>query len=330
MAIALSQVDLAALRLLLAVAQTGKISAGALVCHLSVAAASKRISDLELRLGYGLFDRHARGVVATAAGERVIVYARQVIGLTEALENDLSDEMQGIEGNVRLYANSSAIVQFLPSDLSGFLAGNSTIRVELSEHTSCEVVDALLTERSDLGIFEAGFASAGIHSVPYRRDQLALIVPIGHDLARRRLVRFEEVLDHELVGLPAHTAIQRQLAQSATALGRRLAHPHPGAQFRRGVQPGCGGCGDRGGAAACRRHARALAAAALRDARRSLGAKNVAARLAEAAPAVAGHHPADPPPAGRRYFRTMPDFWISAVQRSSSSARAGLRSLAGR
>jgi DNA-binding transcriptional LysR family regulator len=222
MAVSLSQVDLAALRLFLAVAQTGKISAGAMICHLSVAAASKRISDMELRLGYSLFDRHARGVVATAAGERVMAYASEVIGLTQALENDLSDEMQGIEGSVRLFANSSAIVQFLPADLSGFLAGNPSIRVELSEHTSRGVVDALLTERSDLGIFEGSFASAGIHSVPYRRDQLALIVPPGHGLSRRRVVRFEQVLDSELVALPADTAIQRQLMRSAAALGRQL------------------------------------------------------------------------------------------------------------
>ena len=81
MAVSLAQLDLAALRLFLAVAQTGRISGGALVSHLSVAAASKRISDLELRLGYKLFDRHARGVVATAAGERVAAYAREVVGL---------------------------------------------------------------------------------------------------------------------------------------------------------------------------------------------------------------------------------------------------------
>ena len=207
MAVSLAQLDLAALRLFLAVAQTGRISGGALVSHLSVAAASKRISDLELRLGYKLFDRHARGVVATAAGERVAAYAREVVGLTDALENDLSDAGQGIDGSVRLYANSSAIVQFLPTDLSNFLAGNSSIRVELSEHTSRDVVDALLTERSDLGIFEAGFASTGIHSVAYRQDRLALIVPTGHPLARRRVVHFGAALDHELVGLPTDTAI---------------------------------------------------------------------------------------------------------------------------
>ncbi len=222
MTTSLSQLDLAALRLFLAVAQTGRISGGALISHLSVAAASKRISDLEARLGYPLFDRHARGVIATAAGERVIAYAREVIGLTEALQNDLSDETQGVEGSVRLFANSSAIVQFLPADLSGFLAGNRSIRLELSEHTSRDVVDALLTERSDLGIFEAGFASAGIHSVSYRRDQLALIVPVGHPLAGHGVVAFGQVLDHELVSLPVDTAIQRQLARAAAALGRQL------------------------------------------------------------------------------------------------------------
>lgn len=220
--VSLSQVDLAALRLFLAVVQTGRISAGAAVSNLSLAAASKRISDMESRLGYRLFDRHARGVVATAAGERVAAYARDVVGLTEALENDLGDQMQGIEGSVRLHANSSSIVQFLPADLGGFLVDNPSIRVELSEHTSREVVDALLTDRADLGIYEAGFGSSGIDSAVYRRDQLALIVPAGHDLARHRKVRFEQVLEHELVALPADTAIQRQLARSAAALGRPL------------------------------------------------------------------------------------------------------------
>ena len=222
MTISLSQVDLAALRLFLAVVQTGRISAGALVSNLSIAAASKRISDLEARLGYRLFDRHARGVVATAAGERVAAYAREVVGLTEALENDLGDQTQGIEGSVRLHANSSAIVQFLPTDLSGFLASHPTIRVELSEHTSREVVDALLTDRSDLGIYEGGYDSSGVDSVVYRRDELVLIVPPGHDLARRRTVHFEQVLEHELVSLPLDTAIQRQLGRSAAALGRQL------------------------------------------------------------------------------------------------------------
>src|SRR5690606_6729974 len=70
--------------------------------------------------------------------------------------------------------------------------------------------------------FEGSYTSAGIHCVAYRHDHLALIVPIGHALARRRLVRFEQVLDHELVALPADTAIQRQLARSAAALGRQL------------------------------------------------------------------------------------------------------------
>lgn len=222
MTISLSQVDLAALRLFLAVVQTGRISAGALVSNLSIAAASKRISDLEARLGYRLFDRHARGVVATAAGERVAAYAREVVGLTEALENDLGDQTQGIEGSVRLHANSSAIVQFLPTDLSGFLASHPTIRVELSEHTSREVVDALLTDRSDLGIYEGGYDSSGVDSAVYRRDELVLIVPPGHDLARRRAVHFEQVLEHELVALPLDTAIQRQLGRSAAALGRQL------------------------------------------------------------------------------------------------------------
>jgi DNA-binding transcriptional LysR family regulator len=215
---ALHHLDLAALRLVVAVVRSGSISGGAAASHLSTAAASQRISELEARLGAHLFRRHPRGVVPTAAGERVAAYARDVLSLTVALEEDLSDGAQQVRARVRLAANSSAIAQFLPDDLGRFLARHPDIRVQVNEEASRNIVEQLVAGAADLGIFEASYATPGIAHAAYRRDALALVVPRAHPLAPRRRIAFAAVLAHELISLRPDTAIQQQLLRAAAAL----------------------------------------------------------------------------------------------------------------
>ncbi len=117
----LSQLDVAALRLFIAVVCTGSISAGSARCNLSVAAASKRIGDMEARLGVALLRRRSRGAVPAPAGEMFCVHARQMAGTAGVMEDDLHDHAQGIEERLRVVANAASIVQFLPFDLASFL-----------------------------------------------------------------------------------------------------------------------------------------------------------------------------------------------------------------
>ena len=218
----LSQLDVAALRLFIAVVETGSISAGAARCHLSVAAASKRISDLESRLDVTLLRRRSRGAVPTAAGEVFCAHARQMAGTAGVMEDDLRDHAQGIEERLRVVANAASIVQFLPFHVASFLRLNPRLRLDLEEHTSAAIVELLQTDRADLGLFDARHAVRGLQWHAYREDRLALIVPNGHALARRRRVDFAETLGHDYVGLLRGTAIQLRMQQAAEALGRLL------------------------------------------------------------------------------------------------------------
>ncbi|MGZ5271196.1 MAG: helix-turn-helix domain-containing protein, partial [Ramlibacter sp.] len=64
--------DLLTLRVVLAVAESGSISAGSERLHLAVAAASARISALEASLGVRIFERSPRGVALTPAGRMLV------------------------------------------------------------------------------------------------------------------------------------------------------------------------------------------------------------------------------------------------------------------
>jgi DNA-binding transcriptional LysR family regulator len=218
----LHRLDLVSLSLFNLIVRAGSISKGAALANLAVGAASKRISDLEGTVGSSLLERHSRGVTLTVAGQALYHHAQRILNDVDRLAADLSDYASGMVGIVRLWANTSAITQFLPSDIATFAETNPGIRIELEEQNSREIVLALLDGRADLGIFADRTPALGIHQTKYRLDRLVLVMPRTHDLAARRSVLFEETLEYDFVSLSKGTSLAERLQMEAEALGRHL------------------------------------------------------------------------------------------------------------
>lgn len=218
----LHRLDLVSLSLFCLVARSGSISKGAELAALAVGAASKRITDLEAAVGATLLERHSRGVTLTAAGDALQRHAQRILSDVDQLTADLSDYASGLVGVVRLWANTSAVTQFLPGDIADFVAANPGIRIELEEDDSHEIVRALSDGRADLGIFAERTPAAGLQLMDYRSDRLVLVVPRGHALARRKSLRFEEALDYDFVSLSKGTSLALRLQSETEAIGRSL------------------------------------------------------------------------------------------------------------
>jgi DNA-binding transcriptional LysR family regulator len=218
----LHNLDLGSLSLFTLVARAGSISGGAGLARLALAAASKRLSDLEAAVGTELLERHSRGVTLTPAGQALLQHAHRVLGCVDLLVADLSDYASGGFGVVRLWANTSAVTQFLPSDLTAFAAANPGIRIELEEQNSSDIALAVLDGRADLGIFADRTPTLGLHVMDYRKDRLEVLVPRGHALARRRSARFEELIEYDFVSLSQGTSLAKRLKAESEALGRTL------------------------------------------------------------------------------------------------------------
>jgi DNA-binding transcriptional LysR family regulator len=218
----LHRLDLVSLSLFCFVVRTGSISKGAELAHLAVGAASKRITDLEAAVGTELFERHSRGVTLTLAGQALQRHAQRILSDVDQLAADLSDHAAGIVGVVRLWANTSATTQFLPGDLAGFVAAHPGIRIELNEYNSADVVLAVLEGRAELGILDERTPALGLHTLPYRRDRLVLVVPAAHALAGRGRIEFEQALDFDFVSLAGGTSLAQRLTLETQNLGRPL------------------------------------------------------------------------------------------------------------
>ena len=218
----LHRLDLFSLSLFSLVARSGSISQGAELASLAVGAASKRITDLEAAVGAVLLERHSRGVTLTVAGQALQRHAQRILSDVDQLAADLSDYASGLVGVVRLWANTSAVTQFLPLDIASFVAANPGIRIELEEEDSSDIVLAVLDGRADFGIFADRTPALGLQVMNYREDRLVLVVPRGHPLARRRAVRFEEAVEYDFVSLSKGTSLAQRLQAETEALGRRL------------------------------------------------------------------------------------------------------------
>ncbi len=218
--------DIKTLQLFVAVVDLGSISEGARHCHLALAAASKRIAQLEGRCGMALLTRHARGVVPTPAGHAYAVQARSVLAALDRLSAELADFQQGIKGLVRVTANASSIAQFLPAQVGDFLQRNPGLKIDLQERSSSEVARAVAGGLADIGVMESTTPTttptSELELLPWRSDTLVAVLAQGHALARRKRVTPAELLACEHVALREGTALNRLLAQAAAQAGQTL------------------------------------------------------------------------------------------------------------
>ncbi|AXP06903.1 LysR family transcriptional regulator [Pseudomonas fluorescens] len=214
--------DLTDLRLYLNILDTGNITAGAVRSHLSLAAASARVRAMEASVGIDLLERGRRGVTPTPAGKALAEHARVLLQQAERLQQDMAEYAKGVKGRVRLLCNTSAMTEYLPELLAGFLCTHPNLDIDLQELPSSRITHALRQGAADLGIVSDAVDTDGLQAWPFRDDPLVLILPTGHPLADGRAVRFSETLSHDYVGLNASSALAIYLEEQALHIGSRM------------------------------------------------------------------------------------------------------------
>lgn len=214
--------DLTDLRLFLHVAEAGSITAGAARSGLALASASARVQGMEAQAGVALLERGRRGVEPTPAGRALLHHARLVTGQMERMRGELGEYAHGLKGHVRLLANTAAAAVHLPEVLAAFLGANPNVDVDLDERPSPEVARAVAEGQADVGVAAGHADLSGLEVMPFRSDQLVLVVPRGHALAGRRRMAFGEALGSEFVGLSGEVALGGHLAGHAARAGGRM------------------------------------------------------------------------------------------------------------
>lgn len=216
------RLDLADLQLFLCVVDAGSITQGAVRANLALASASERLRSIEAAVGVALLERRPRGVITTEAGDSLAHHARLILRQQALLRGELRDFAAGALGTLRLYANTSALTQFLPHRLAPWLAARPRLHVELKERTSAEIVRTIAAGLAEAGIVSDAVEADGLILQAIAKDHLALIVPATHRLAERTSTRFAETSDEPFVGLSPGSALQDHVDAHARDIGKTL------------------------------------------------------------------------------------------------------------
>ena len=216
------KLDPVSLRLFVAVMEESTIAAAAAREHIAASAVSRRLADLEAALRVALFTRSNKGTEPTAAAYALLNLARGVLNDLDGIASQMRDYGAGVRGHVRVVANISAITQFLPAQLQSFMALHPQVDVRLQEQISTAIAQSVAENAADVGILNQGQYGDRVVQLPYRTDELVLVVPTGHALARRKSARLADALPYDFVGAHPGSAINNQLTRAASEAGLPL------------------------------------------------------------------------------------------------------------
>lgn len=214
--------DLVDLKLFTHIAEAQSLTGGAQRSHLSLAAASTRIKNLEEHVGVKLLSRSSQGVKVTGAGETLLAHARRVLRQLEQLSGDLQEYASGVKGHVRVFANTTAMSEYLPAVLRSYLVNHPDVTIDMQERLSPDIVRAVQEGVVDIGIVAGNVRTEGLEVMPYRRDRLVLATALSHPLAEHSSVDFLDTLDYDFIGLSEASAIHNFLKRAAADLQREL------------------------------------------------------------------------------------------------------------
>ena len=214
--------DLVDLRLMVRVAEANSLTRGAELVHMAVPTASTRVKNIEDSIGTKLFYRTSQGVTLTPPGQAFVHHARLVLAQLEHLSGDLQEYAKGIKGHLRVFANTTALGEFLPPVLRSYLLTHPDVNIDLRERLSHDIVRAVSEGQTDIGIVAGTVRTENLEVIPYRRDRLVLVVPHGHPMAGLASVDFADTLALDHIGLHEASAIHAFLRQICHGLHSSL------------------------------------------------------------------------------------------------------------
>lgn len=137
------------MRIFTQVMQAGSFTAAADLLGMSKQSVSRRLMQLEERLGVRLLNRSTRRLDATPLGQQYFDSAVRLLGEMQQAEQDISGQTQALRGTLRLSAPLSFGISHLGSLLTEFLQLHAQLIVEID--LSDRAVD-LIGEGYDLAL----------------------------------------------------------------------------------------------------------------------------------------------------------------------------------
>lgn len=180
-------------RVLLALRDTGNISAAADLLHVTQPAVSKTLAELEQGLGQTLFVRRGRNMQPTPLGRRLLVLAVKLDADLQRAAGDVATMVRGASGEVRIGATNAALARLLPIAITAMKGENPGVTVSVRTHALRSLFTDLLAGTLDLVVARAmpQDEPLGLARVALAPQPEVLTMSAQHPLARTPRLSWE-------------------------------------------------------------------------------------------------------------------------------------------
>jgi len=167
--------------------------------HMTQPDVTFQVRQLEEYFNTRLFDRTHNRISLTEAGAVVYSHADRIFDLYTEMDN-LVREMTGeISGALTIGASTTIAEYMLPALLGDFKDRYPDVTIHLKVSNTDGIVSMVENNTIDLGVVEAPVGNKNLVVEPCRDDHLVAIVPPGHALSKRALIRFHELLEFPFI-----------------------------------------------------------------------------------------------------------------------------------
>src|SRR5215468_8475973 len=220
--------DLGALRIFLAVAHERSFSRAAAKVHRTQPAVSQAVRRLEVELGEQLFDRSSKNGTLTEAGRMLENYGQRLVRLAEETESAVRELRDLRRGRVLIGANEAAVHTLLPL-VARFRQRYPDIAIDVRRVPARQIAVEVQQGSLDFGALTFHPDEEGLLEIPVGSDELVLLVPPSHALAKRRQVAMEDVASEPVVAhndpSPARERVLRLFEERHIALKMVISLP---------------------------------------------------------------------------------------------------------
>ena len=201
-------IELRLWRQFVTVAEELHFGRAALRLHMTQPPLTQAIAHLERSLGLLLFTRTKRSVQLTPQGVALLPQVRELLQSAHGLVMQARALAMGESGRLRLAFVSTAGFALLPQWVMAFRQDFPGVQIDLVEATSDVQLQLLKSNEVDAGflLHASGFAPEGLQRLTVAQEELVLALPESHKLAKRKLLRLQDVLGLPLVTFPRRIA----------------------------------------------------------------------------------------------------------------------------
>lgn len=179
------------------VADLGSFTRAAEACFVAQPSLSQQIIKLETELGTPLFERLARRVILTEAGQRLRPIAEQILRLVDEVKQRVDGDSEG--GRVVVGSPPTVVPYFLTGVLGAFARSHPRAQVELVEDVTPAIVRKVHDCEVDLAVLPLPIEGSDFEIEPLIEEELLLLLKTGHRLEKRGKITIDDLQDEPFI-----------------------------------------------------------------------------------------------------------------------------------